>query len=184
MSFLAPIGAGISMFGGLENAAGTLQAGRAGKAADYYQAAVAANNAQLANEAADRALAAGAAKAEDVSMKSAANVGTIKASQGAAGIDVNTGSALRVQAGARREGQLAAERTEENAQEQAWGYRVRAQSDVAQAQMDVTAGNETEKAAERASTAQTFGAIGGGLLGAAQAVGPNWQSYLPQGFTS
>jgi hypothetical protein len=182
MSFAVPALGGLGILGqvagGFLGGAGTLQAGRAASAASNYQAVVAANNAQLANQAADRALAAGAAQTEEVSMKSAANVGAIKAAQGASGVDVNTGSALDVQSSARALGQLAATRTENNAQERAWGYRVQASNDVAQAQLDLMAGKNQLAGAETAATTQELGGLGTGALGAAQALSPKWSSGL------
>jgi hypothetical protein len=178
MSFAAPLLGGIgtlgSLAGGFLGGAGTLQAGRAASAASNYQAMVAANNAVLANEAADRTLAAGAQQTQDVSMKSAANVGAIKAAQAGGGIDVNSGTALDVQSSARELGALASTRTMENAQERSWGYRVQASNDVAQAQLDLMQGKNQLAGAETAATTQELGGLGTGLLGAAQALSPKW----------
>ncbi len=178
MSYLAPLGAIASIAGGLIGGAGTLQAGRAASMASNYQAVVAANSATLANEAADRTLASGAAQTEEVSMKSAANVGSIKAAQAQKGVDVNSGTALTVQASARELGELAATRTENNAQERAWGYRVQASDDVAQAELDLMAGKNQLAGAETASTAQELGGLGTGLLGAATALSPKWSQGI------
>jgi hypothetical protein len=149
-----------------------MQAATAGAASSNYQAVVAANNAVLANETADRTLAAGAAATEDVSMKSAANVGTIKAAQGASGVDVNSGSALNVQSSARELGELAATRTENNAQEKAYGYRVQASNDVAQAQLDLMTGKQQIAAGEQAQAGDVLKGLGTGLVGAATAFAP------------
>ena len=54
MSFLAPLGAIASIASGFAKGAGTLQAGRAASMSSNFQAVVAANNATLADEAADR----------------------------------------------------------------------------------------------------------------------------------
>jgi len=172
MSFLAPLGIVAGIGGGFASGAGAMQAAKAASASSNYQAVVAANNATLANETADRALASGAAATEDVSMKSAANVGTIKATQGASGVDVNSGSALNVQSSARELGELAATRTENNAQERAWGYRVQASNDVAQAQLDLMTGKNQIAAGEQTQAADELKGLGTGLVGAATAFAP------------
>ena len=179
MGFAAPAlgAAGIlsNLAGGFVSGQGTLQTGRATQASDMFQAQVAANNAVLANEAADRALASGTAKSEEVSLKSAANLGAIKAGQAAGGIDVNTGSAVTVQESAREMGKLATERTMNNAQEQAWGYRSASQSDIAQAEVDVQSGNNAMAGARMGALAQEAGGLGTGMLGAATALSPKWE---------
>lgn len=183
MTFAVPVlaGAGIvsSVLGGFMGAAGTKQAGAASSAASYYQAAVAANNAKLAEQRADRALAAGRIETQAVGLKAAANLGAIKAEQAASGIDVNTGSAVDVQASARMLGKQAAEQTMINAQERAWGYRVQAQSEKAQAELDMMTGKNQLEAADTAATAQQIGALGTGLMGGAKALdGVKWGDLL------
>jgi hypothetical protein len=183
MSFLGPIGGILNVAGGFAKGAGAMQSATASAMSSNYQAIVAANNAILANEAADRTLQSGAIAAQNTSMKSAANVGSIKAAQGASGIDVNSGSALNVQSSAREMGQLATETTMNNAQERAWGYRVQASNDVAQAEMDQMTGKNQIAAGETAQAVDELGGLatgatafgnqgaGTGLLGQAQALG-------------
>ena len=172
MSFLAPLGAILGVAGGFAQGAGAMQAAKAASASSNYQAVVAANNATLANQAADRTLASGAAETEAVSMKSAANVGSIKAVQGASGVDVNSGSAVTVQSSARELGELAATRTQNNAAERAWGYRVAASNDVAQAQLDQMTGKNQIAAGEQAQAADELKGLGTGLVGGATAFAP------------
>ena len=172
MSFLAPLGAILGVAGGFAQGAGAMQQARAGAASSNYQAVVAANNARLANEAADRTLASGAAETEAVSMKSRANLGSIKTGQAASGVDVNSGSALNVQESARGLGELAATRTSNNAAERAWGYRVQASNDVAQAQLDQMTGKNQIAAGEQAQAADELKGLGTGLVGAATAFAP------------
>lgn len=188
MTFAAPAlgAAGLisNLAGGFAGAQGKLQTGRANSMASYYQAAVAANNAALANQAAGRATAAGIAKTQDVGLKGAANLGSIKTEQAANGVDVNSGSALNVQSSARRENQISTERTMQNAEEQAWGYRVQASNEMAQAALDAQSGKNIEQGAQTGATAQEAGALGTallgvpgtGLLGAAQALSSKWQN--------
>ena len=178
MAFVAPLallgGAALSTYGGLQQAAGTRAAGQASYNAGMYSAAVAAQNAEIANQRSDRAIAAGSQKASMESLKGAANLGAIKAGQAAAGVDVNTGSAVRVQESARMLNKLNADTTMNNAQETAYGYKVEASQDEAQAKLDVMGGEQAKSGADRAANAQTINAFGSGLLGAATAVGPKW----------
>ena len=105
-------------------------------------------------------------------MKSGANVGSIKATQAASGVDVNKGSALDVQSSARELGELAATHTQENAQERAWGYRVQASNDVAQAELDLKTGKKQIAAGEQAQAADELKGLGTGLVGGATAFAP------------
>ena len=190
MSFVAPLamigGSALSTYGGLEQAAGTRAAGQASLQAGDYSAVVAEQNAQIASEQAQRAIAAGVQKTGMESLKGAANLGAIKAGQAAAGVDVNSGSAARVQESARMLNQLNAETTMNNAQQTAYGYNVQASQDRAQALLDVMGGEQAKAGADRAANAQTLNAFGSGLLGTASAVGPKWNlaSYLPDQGTS
>lgn len=190
MSFAAPLalvgGSALQMFGGLESAAGTRAGGQAALQAGDYSAVVAEQNAQIAQQEATRALAAGAAQTEMESLKGAANLGAIKAGQAASGIDVNKGSAVTVQESARGLNQLKAETTMNNAQNVAYGYNVQASQDESQAMLDVMGGENAKAGADRAANAQTINAFGSGLLGAASAVGPKWNiaGMFDQGATS
>jgi hypothetical protein len=181
MTFMAPFApafAGASILSNLADgfmgAEGTRQAGQASSLASYYQAQVAKNEAALNEMQAQRELAAGSVESQAVGLKSAANLGSIKAGQAAAGIDVNTGSAVDVQSSARMVDKLAQEQTMNNAFERAWGYRIKSQNDEAEAQLDVMAGNNEVQAADTAATAQEIGALGTGLMGTAQALGAKW----------
>lgn len=131
MSFaaLGLIGAGIS-------AAGSLVGGISQANAADYQAQIAANNAKIAEQNAAHAAQAGEQQAADASQKGAANLGAIKAAIAANGLDVNSGSALDVEKSARSTSQLNTLRTENNAQQQVYGYRSQASNYEAQAELD------------------------------------------------
>jgi hypothetical protein len=178
MSFIAPLGVIASIAGGFATGAGAMQSATAASASSNYQAVVAANNATLADEASDRTLDAGAQRTQDVSMKAAANVGTIKARQAESGVDVNSGTALNVQASARELGELAATRTQNNAEERAWGYRVAASNDTAQAELDLMTGKNQIAAGEQAQAGDELKGLGTGLVGAATALSPKWSQGI------
>lgn len=107
-----------------------------------YQAAIANNNAVIAGYNAKEAADAGQIAAQTQSMRGADLLGKVKASQAANGVDVNSGSAVDVQVGAREESVFNANTTEHNALLQAYGYRVQQQSDLAQAKLDQAQGTQ------------------------------------------
>jgi hypothetical protein len=161
---LGAVGAGVG-------AAGTLFSGLATSQNASYQAAVAQMNAQIANQNAARAVAAGQQQATVVSQKGAAELGQVVAGLAANNIDVNSGSAVRVEKGTREESQLSSETALTNAELQAYGYKTQAAGDVAQA------GLETAEAEEAPIGAGL--AAGGGLLSNISSIGfkfsnPNW----------
>lgn len=155
----AVAGAGVSAYG-------SVQGGYAAKDAATYQAAVAKNNAIIAEQNAKHAEAAGAAQAEAISLKGRAVGGQIKAAQAASGIDVNSGSALDVQEGSREQSSLDTMTTMDNALLQAYGYRTQATGFEAQSELDKASGSQAVTAG--------YLKAGGGLLSTAGSVASKW----------
>ena len=155
-------GAGIS-------AAGAYSSGQATAASDAYQAQVAANNAALARQQGKLDIQSGEIAAVNQGLKTRATVGEQKAMQGASGIDVNTGSAAAVRAGTGEMGMLDALTIRSNAVKKAYADEVQANSDTAQGQMDIAAG-------ENAKTAGDLGAAGA-LINGAATVGGNYAKF-------
>lgn len=132
------------------------------------------NNAVIAQRAGERAIAAGAARAEARSMQSAARVSGLKVGQAASGVDVNTGSAVDVRASTRALGRLDAETEMANAALENYGYRIKAadaresatmnrwRANVARVQAQITAsgGGALDAAAGEARTAGYLNAAG------------------------
>jgi hypothetical protein len=118
------------------SAVGSLVSGIGGMESADYQAQVARNNALIAEQNATRAVQSGDVQATNQGLRSRAQLGTIKASQAGNNIDVNSGSAVDVQSSARQLGMLDALTIRNNAANQAYGYKVQAVSDKAQAQLD------------------------------------------------
>lgn len=166
MAFAAPlalvaggIGAGVSAYGAVEG-------GQATANAASYSAQVARNNATIANQNADYSIAAGQQKAAVTSLKGAAVGGQIKAGQAASGVDVNTGSAVKVQEGQRMAEKLDTDTMLSNAQLQAYGYRSQATSFTAEAGLE-------EMKAEEAPIGADIGAAGN-FLSSASSLGLKW----------
>lgn len=152
----AVVGAGISAYGSIESSEATA-------AADKYNAAVAQNNAIIANNNASQAAAAGESQAEQTALQTRAKVGGLKANEAAAGVDVNSGSALDVRSSAQQLGELNAITVRSNAAKVAYGYQTQNMNDVAQAQLDQTAANN----AITAGDINAAGNVVGGLSSAA-----------------
>ena len=171
MAFAAPLALGAGLLGAGISAIGTVEQGQATANAANYSAQVARNNAVIANQNADYAIAAGQQKAATESMKNAATMGKIKTAQAASGIDVNTGSAAKVQAGAREIGALDTATVLNNAELQAYGYRSQATSFKAQAGLDTLQAEQAPLGADIAAA--------GGLLSGASSVGAKWAQLNP-----
>lgn len=132
------------------NAIGNIAAGNA-QASEYrYQAAVASQNAAYS-------AAEGEVKSTSYGLKNAATAGAIKAAQGARGIDVNKGSAAKVQQSSDALGQLDVLTIRSDAAREAYGYRTQAK--------------QLEIAAQNAKKAGFFGAIGSVIGGVGQIYG-------------
>jgi hypothetical protein len=130
---------GFGMVGAGINAASQLFSGIMTSESDQYNAAIAENNAILAKKDATWTMQSGEASATNEGMKTRALVGREKASQGASGVDVNSGSAVEVRAGTSSIGMLDAMTIRSNAARQSYGYTVQAVNDTAQANLDKSA---------------------------------------------
>lgn len=168
MGFAAPLLAGLQIGGQL------LQAGAQQNSADY-QAQVARNNATIARQNAEYSSQAGAEQAMTESLKGANEGGQIKAGQAANNIDVNSGSAVKVQEGQREIGQLNTLTVENNALLQAYGYKAQATNFTAEAGLD-------QSEANNAWIGGVTGAAGS-LLSDSSALGFKWGGFDSGGTT-
>lgn len=159
----------MGLVGGAVSAAGAVESGYAKSEAAAYQSQVAANNAKIVQQDATLDIQAGEVAAVNQGLKTRARVGQEKASQGAAGIDVNSGSAVDVRAGTEELGMLDALTVRSDAAKRAYTKEVEATSDTAQSQL-LTAESEQDVTAGWMSGAGT-------LLSSASSVGGNWSKY-------
>lgn len=88
-----------------------------------YQAQVARNNATIAGQNAEYATQAGAVKTEQAGLKARAQLGQVRTSLAANGLDVNSGSAADVQTSQREIGALDQETVAHNAALETYGYK-------------------------------------------------------------
>lgn len=163
------LGAGLSLAGGVVGAVGAEQNAKATSEADFYQSQILQQNAQLAEQKAQFATEEGGAEAERKELATKANVGQIKAAQGASNIDVNSGSSVKVQRSAAELGALDAVTLRSNAARAAYGYQVQALSDTEQAGLEATS-------AANAKTAGNIQAISS-LIGGASSAGSQYAQW-------
>lgn len=171
MAFLAAIPALASVAGiagaGI-SAVGAISGGIASRNAANYQAQIAKNNAVIAEQNAVRTEQAGIVSAENQSRKGAAKLASMKVAQAANGVDVNTGSAVDVQAGQRQTDQLDTETVLSNSNLHAYGYRTQRDNFESEAKLDEA------KAANAVPAAGL--AAAGGLLSNASSIGLKYGS--------
>lgn len=159
----------LGLAGSAVGAEGQIEAGNAKAAEDRYQAAVAANNATIARQNAAWTSEAGAQKEFAQGMKTRAQIGNMKAVQGATGTDVNSGSNVGLRAGQAELGQLDALTIRSNTAREAYGYQVKAASETAQGELDTMEAQQAQAAGEE-------GALGSLLTGASSVAG-KWGKF-------
>ena len=157
MSIAAPLAIATGLAGAGISAFGTYEGGQAQARAANYAAQVARNNSQIAEQNAQYAIAAGQRQASDTSLREAQRFGSIKARQGAGGVDVNTGSNAAVQASQRKMGALDIATVLNNSELAAYGYRSQAANFQAQAGLET---NEAQQAPIGADLAAAGGFLG------------------------
>jgi hypothetical protein len=165
-------------------AVSSVAGGIASSNAASYQGAVATNNSIIQGQNATAALQAGNNNAFDMSLANAGAAGKLKAGQAANGINVNSGTAVNVQASQREVQQQNVGTSLANTARTAYGYRVGSMSDQAQAQLD-------SMNSENDLIGGVLGGVGKGASAAGQAPGvTDWlsslgsdstQSYVPGG---
>lgn len=146
---LASVGLGVA--GMMQQSAAQQQQAAAISASDLYQAQVAENNAKIARQNAISTMQTGEISAENQELQDKAKTGTMVAAMGANGVDVNTGSNAQVRAGADQNTMLDALTIRSNAARSAYGYRVEATSQKAQAGLDTQSAANATQAGQIAS---------------------------------
>ena len=116
-------------------ALGAYQGAESQKAAATYQSQVAANNAKVSEWQAQDALQRGQVARQDTRRKYAALEGTQRAGLAARGLDISEGSALSILEDTQYFGELDMGTVSNNAAREAWGYRVQASNQTANASM-------------------------------------------------
>lgn len=137
----------LPIIGAASGAAGSIEQGFAQANAASYQAAIARNNAIVAQQNAGYSAEAGSAQIEEQGEKSAQQDAAVRTGLAANGVDVNSGSAADVQVSQRKIGALDTATVAQRAAETVYGYQTQkvgyqAESNLDQAQEgpDIEAG--------------------------------------------
>lgn len=155
---------------------GAMQQGQATAAADRYQAQVALNNQKIAGQYAQQATADGEDQVAAKQEQTAQMVGSERAAMAANGVELNSGSALRIQGDTARLGEVDALTIRNNAARAAYGYQLQGVSYGQQASLD-------ESAASSAVTAGNLNAFSS-VVGGASSVASQWTKYKTSGVFS
>lgn len=138
-----------------------------------YQAGVALQNQQLMRQNAGYALMQGEESAAQSGMATRAQIGQIRAAQGASGLDVDRGTAPAVVRSQRRIGDIEQQTIRSNAGLAAYGQDISAYQYGTQATLDKMAAANAKAAAPLAETAS--------ILGSAASVSNKWLGFNSAG---
>lgn len=193
---VAGVGLGAySMFSGGEaksdqamaQAQATAQSNEASAQASAYLAAVARNNAIISRQNAEYERAVGDVVAAEKTRETTERVSSIRAWQGARGVDVNTGSTAQVQDSQRLVGALDAATILSNAARKAYGYTVEGVNfenegifrDMTARAYRAAGGTALDLGSKSADAFRTAGGLGaaGSILGGVSSVSDKWLSY-------
>lgn len=170
---LAAIGIGTTIAGGAVKTAGDLFGGQASGKMYEYQAGLARQRSQVAEQNARYALQTGESEALTLGYRTGQIVGQERAGQGAGNLNVSGGSAAAVRASQTKVGQMSESNIRTTAARRAYGYEVESASDIAQANLDSTA-----SATSRTSSYYDAGAS---VLGTASSVASKWSQASQAG---
>lgn len=162
-----------SVLGGQAQGAAEKQQAQATSANDLFQAGIALQNQQIQKANAGYALQQGEQSAMVIGQGVRAQVGQIKAAQGASGLNVNLGTAPDVVAGQRKIGMEEQSLTRETAAKTAYDYDVSAWQYGQQNQLDIASAINTTAALPLQEEA-TF-------LGTAASVSTKWLGFNQAG---
>lgn len=166
------VGMALNLVGGIHQASGEREAGQAQAQSYAYQAQIARNNAIMAQRNASWTTQQGDIESTNEGLKTAASIASMKATQGASGVDVNTGSAVSVRDAAARLGAINAMTIKSNRAREAWGYDVDRRNEEEQATLDDRAGAYAIKSggiSSESTLLSTAGSVAGQFA--------KWQTY-------
>lgn len=159
--------------GGGVSAYGAYQGGQAQQNMFNYQSRVAQINAGIAQNQANTDIIAGDIRAQQSGLRTAQRVGLTRAGMAAGGIDIGSGSAKSVIGSEEEIGQFEQASIRNDAARRAFGSRVAAFGDTAQANVDIAAGQGARQAADIN--------VGTSVLGAATSVADKWTKFGQEG---
>lgn len=152
---------------------GAMRQGQAQSAALAYQAQVARNNQTIAGQYAQQATQDGENKVAAKQQQTAQMIGAQRAAMAANGVDLDSGSPLRLQEDTAKLGNVDAMTIRNSAAREAYGYQLQGLSYGQQAQLD-------QSSSDNAVTAGNLNAFSS-ILGGAASVGKQWTQYKTTG---
>lgn len=167
------MGIAMAIAGGVMNFMGTMMGASAQASQSRYAAAVARNNAIIAEQNAIRSISVGESQAAAKGLEGASLLGKQKVAQAASGIDVGVGTAVSARQSTAELGRLDQLMIMNDAQQRAYNFRAQKMNYEAEAQLRDM----------QASYAQKAGIIGGigTLIGTASSVSDKWMGYQRAG---
>lgn len=170
---LAMLSIGSSIAGGGISAVGAEMGGQSAQAMYNYQAGIQLQNARIARQNAEYARITGGNQAAVAGMAGRARMGQIITAQAASGLNVNTGSAKKVQSSQDLVTNIDETTIRSNAAKRAYDFDVQAVQATEQSQVDQASG----------ANARTVGDLGvaSSIIGTAGSVSARWLQGLNEG---
>lgn len=157
---MAAVSTGVSIGGGALKAFGEMQAGDAKASELKYKAAVSRLNKQIAEQNSEYALASGEQAAARKGLETMFVLGRQTVAQAANGFDVNSGTNVEVRESTQRLGYMDQGVIREEAGRKAYGYRIKAASEEAEAQASELAAANVKKASRIQAISTILGSAG------------------------
>lgn len=170
---LASLATGAQIAGAVTSTVGAYNQAKGAKASANYQAAVARNNAQMAEWQAEDAVTRGQTARQKQQLQTNALKGRQRAVMAERGIDLGEGSALNILTDTDFFGKIDANTVEANAAREAFGYKSTANNFLAEA---------NAQSARASSIKPGMSAMTSALTGAG-AVASSWYSFSSKGAT-
>lgn len=142
------IGLGTSAAGGVMGAFGASAAGKSKAAMYNYQAGLAQMRSKIALQNRDYSLQTGEDVAARFGIKARQEIGSLRARQGASGVDVGSGSSVKVRESQKTITDLDMATIRNNAARRAYGYSVEAATEDAQSGLYKYAATSAKKAGD------------------------------------
>lgn len=157
---LGAVGIGATLAGGITSAIGAEKTAAATQQSYNYQAGVAQLNSKIDLQNADYARSQGETQAMQFGMKAGQQQATIRNTQAASGIDVNSGSNAAVQASQKTLTAIDTAQIRSNAAKTAYDYDVKSTADLNQSTLDVMAGDNAITAGNYQAASSILGSVG------------------------
>lgn len=154
----------ISVISAGMSAYGQIQQGDNQKKLNDYQAAIGERSAKISDQAADDAEERGRVAEQQQRLKTSQIIGTQRSALASGGVQVDSGSALDVVADSAMLGEMDALTVRQNAEREAYQYRLQAYSSRTQAGMSTLAGNNAASNAAWGAGTTLIGGLGSAAM--------------------